>query len=72
MTDIQPLTYLLCGTSGLGNSITEAHLELPGLNGGYHFDNQLYLILGAAQDDVDDIVDVGDVDFAVTIDVGSR
>ncbi len=63
--------FFKSGTSGLGNSITEAHLESPGLNGGCHFDNQLYLILGSVQDDVDDRVDVGDVDFAVTVHVGS-
>ena len=33
---------------------------------------QLYLIPGAAQDDVDDSVDVGDVDFAITVHVGSN
>ena len=47
------------------------HLVSPRLNFGCHFDNQLYLILGAAQDDVDDSVDVGDVDFSVTVHVGS-
>ena len=41
------------------------------LNPGCHFDNQLFLIPGAAQDDVDDGVDVGDVDFAITVHVGS-
>ena len=46
-------------------------MESPRLNLGCHFDNQLYLIPGTAQDDVDDRVDVGDVDFAITVHVGS-
>ena len=41
------------------------------LNLGCHFGNRLYLIPGASQDDVDDGVDVGDVDFAIAIHVGS-
>ena len=48
------------------------HLVSPRLNLGCHFDNQLYLILGASQDDVDDGVDVGDVDFAITIHVSQK
>ena len=44
-------------------------MESPSLNPGCHFDNQLYLILGAFQDDVDDSVDVGDVDFAIAVHV---
>ena len=44
-------------------------MESPSLNPGCHFDNQLYLILGALQDDVDDSVDVGDVDFAIAVHV---
>ena len=35
------------------------------------FDRQLNLIPGAAQDDVDDGVDVGNVDCAIAIHVGS-
>ena len=42
------------------------------LNLGCHFDNQLYLIRCAAQDDVNQGVDVGDVDFSVTVHVGSN
>ena len=42
------------------------------LNLSCHFDNLLYLILGTIQDDVDDNVDVGDVDFAIAVHVGSR
>lgn len=34
-------------------------------------DNRFYSIIGATQDDVDDSVDVSDVDFAITIHVGS-
>ena len=44
-------------------------MESPRLNLGCHFDDQLYLILGAVQDDVNDSVDVGDVDFAITVHV---
>ena len=44
-------------------------MESPSLNLGCHFDNLLYLIPCAAQDDVDDSVHVGDVDFAVTVHV---
>ena len=44
-------------------------MESPSFNLGCHFDNQLYLILGALQDDVDDSVDVGDVDFAIAVHV---
>ena len=52
--------------------LTMVHLESPRLNLGCHFDNQLYLILGTAQDNVDDSVDIGDVDFAITVHVGSN
>ena len=47
-------------------------MESPSLNLGDHFENQLYLILGAPQDHVDDSVDVGDVDFAITVHVCQR
>ena len=35
-------------------------------------DNRFYSIIGAAQDDVDDSVDVCDVDFAITVHVGNN
>ena len=44
-------------------------IESQRLNLGCHSDNQL--IPGAAQDDVDDSIDVGDVDFAITVHIGS-
>ena len=47
-------------------------MESPSLNLGDHFDNQLYLIPCAAQDDIDDSVDVGDVDFAIIVHVCQR
>ena len=43
----------------------------PRLNLGCRFDNQFYLIPGAVQNNGDDGVDVGDVDFAIAIHVGS-
>ena len=63
-TDIQIIKFPL--------RLTMVHLESPRFNLDCHFDNQLYLIPGAAQDDVDDSVDVGDVDFAITVHVGSN
>ena len=47
-------------------------MESSVLNFGCHFDNQLYLIPGAVQDDVDNGIDVSNVDFTVTVHVGSR
>ena len=44
-------------------------VESPSLNLGCQNDHQSYLILGSVQDDVYDSVDVGDVDFAITVDV---
>ena len=50
----------------------KSRLETPRLNLGCHFDNQLYSISCATQDDVDDGIYVGDVDFAITVYIGCR